>query len=192
MRLKEFELIDNILAVKELPAAVQLFQKIRHEFDDDHQAAAEAARMASVRPRILQDYLLKNGLMESIIMEKYIAFELSKKSRRQLAKVFPPKYPEFVGHHITYKFGVSKDVKIPSLPKVIKVIGYVDDGEGIEALIVSINGSKDRPDGNTYHITWSLDRDKGKKPVDSNKLIASQGFSNVKPIDIKAKAKLLG
>lgn len=192
MRLKEFEIVDRILVSKELSVAVRLFQKIRHKFDDEHAAAAEAARIAGVRPRILQDYLLNNELMESIIMEKYLAFELDKKSRRQLAKVFAPKYPEFVGHHITYKFGVSNDAKIPSVPKSVQVIGYVDDGEGIEALVVSINGSKDRPDGNTYHITWSLDREKGKKPMHSNNLIATQGFKNVKPIKIAVKPKLLG
>ena len=129
---------------------------------------------------------------EIILTEKYIAFELDKKSRRQLAKTFEPKYPEFIGHHITYKFGVPKDVKIPMTPKSIEVVGYADDGEGIEALIIAINGSTDRPDGSTYHVTWSLDREKGKKPVHSNKLIATQGFKNVSPIKIAVKPKLLG
>jgi hypothetical protein len=32
-----------------------------------------------------------------------------------------------------------------------------DDGEGIQALLVSVDGKKVKPDGFPYHITWSLD-----------------------------------
>jgi len=110
------------------------------------------------------------------LFEMYTAHVLDKKTRRELAKTFPPKYPEFVGHHVTLKFGVPKDTPIPSSAKV-EVVGYADDGEGLEALIVSVNGKKVRPDGGVYHITWSLDRSKGRKPVDSNKLVKQDHLS---------------
>ena len=191
--IKEYKFVDRMLSGKHLPAAVLFYKRIRGQFDNAHDAMEVAALELNVRPRVLQNELIKNGLFESERLdEMYIAFELDKKSRRQLAKVFEPKYPEFIGHHITYKFDVPKDAKIPSAPKSVEVIGYADDGEGIEALVVALNGKKDRPDGNTYHITWSLDRDKGKKPAHSNNLIATQGFKNVAPIQIVVKPKLMG
>ena len=124
-----------------------------------------------------------------ILNESFIAFELDGKSRRTLAQRFIPKYPDFIGHHITYKLGGKKD-KLPGMPKSIEVVGYVDDGDGLEALVIAVNGKTVRPDGKTYHITWSLDRSKGKKPAHSNKLIAEKGYIDVDPIQISAKPGL--
>jgi hypothetical protein len=46
-----------------------------------------------------------------------------------------------------------------------------------------IDGSTSRPDGSVYHITWSLGP--GRKPVDSNKVIAHQGYKPVSPVAIE-------
>lgn len=124
-----------------------------------------------------------------LLSESYIAFELDGKSRRKLVQRFIPKYPDFMGYHITYKLGSKKD-KLPGMPKTIEVIGYVDDGDGLEALVVAVNGKTVRPDGKTYHITWSLDRSKGKKPAHSNKLITEKGYIDINPIRIGAKPAL--
>ena len=78
------------------------------------------------------------------LFEMYTAYVLDNKSRRELSKHFPPKYPETVGHHVTVKFGVSKDAPIPR-PAQLKVVGYADDGEGLEALVVSVDGKVNRP-----------------------------------------------
>lgn len=56
------------------------------------------------------------------------------------------------------------------------IVGRVDDGAGVEALVVAIDGTTDRPDGSTYHITWSLDRARGRRAVESNQVIAAQGW----------------
>ena len=114
----------------------------------------------------------------------YIAFELDEQSRNILLKTFPPKYPEVIGHHITHQFGVPEGTKLPSDVKDVKVIGYADDGTSLEALVVDVNGSTQRPDGGTYHITWSLDREQGRKPVHSNNLIKEQGYERISPIQI--------
>jgi len=116
----------------------------------------------------------------------YIAFELDEQSRNILLKTFPPKYPEVIGHHITHQFGVPEGTKLPSDVKDVKVIGYADDGTSLEALVVDVNGSTQRPDGGTYHITWSLDREQGRKPVHSNNLIKEQGYERISPIQITA------
>ena len=92
--------------------------------------------------------------------------------------------------NITHLFGVSKDTALPEVGTV-EIVGYADDGKSIEALIVAIDGSTERPDGKTYHITWSLDREQGKKPVHSNNLIEEEGFEKIDSILIDAKPKFI-
>lgn len=119
----------------------------------------------------------------------YQAFELSGESRSKLRAQFPPKFSDFIGHHITYRFGVKSDLPLPETTD-IKVVGYACNDEGIEALVVEVDGTTVRPDGKTFHITWSLDRDAGFKPVKSNDLVAG-GWDRVNPINITATAKFI-
>ena len=49
------------------------------------------------------------------------------------------------------------DKKRPPKDTSAEVIGQVDDGAGVQAFVVRIDGTTDRPDGRTYHITWSID-----------------------------------
>lgn len=86
---------------------------------------------------------------------------------------------------------MSKDAPLPEQPKEINVIGYVDDGKGLQALLVEIDGKVDRPDGKTYHITLSLDSLLGYKPVDSNKVIAGNEPIEVDPIKVDAVPSLV-
>lgn len=117
----------------------------------------------------------------------YTGYKLTEKSRDMLKILFPPKYPEFVGHHITEKFGVKDPNQTPPTPNSVWVVGHADDGKGIEALLVSIDGSTKRPSGGLYHITWSLDRSKGYKPVDSNKIISNAEPVSPRQIDVTAE-----
>ncbi len=74
----------------------------------------------------------------------------------------------------------------------IKVVGYAFDAAGIEALVVEVNGSILRLDNKIYHITMSLDRTAGFKPVDSNTLISQKGFTKLThAINIDAIAKFI-
>ena len=126
---------------------------------------------------------------KQFMKKSYIAYELSDKDRNHLLSVFPPKYSDVIAHHITYEFGVPEDSDLPQTPKNIQVVGYADDGESIEALVVEVDGKIKRTDGKIYHITWSLDRSKGRKPVHSNDLISKHGYKKVRPIQIKATPK---
>lgn len=118
----------------------------------------------------------------------YTGYELINNSRNLLTEVFPPKYPTFLGHHITETFGVSSDYPPPPYPHEVKVIGYLDDGEGVEGLLVSVDGNVNRPKGGKYHITWSIDKSKGKKPVDTNNLVDEPEMLT-KPIQIEVIPK---
>lgn len=128
--------------------------------------------------------------VKQILHEGYEAFVLDETTRQKLAKTFPPKYPEWIGHHITNRFGVPRGENRPFGQEFqFEVIGYAED-DGIEVLVASRDGSPKRPDGGLYHITWSLDRSKGWKPADSNKVI-TKGVTPVNPIPFTAPFEYL-
>lgn len=122
----------------------------------------------------------------------YVAFILKNTSRSKLLSLFPPKYDKVIAHHVTYQFGVNKDNVI--LPEIydLNVVGYANDENGIEALIVEFNGTTKRLDGGTYHITWSLDHKQGYKPKHSNDLISRFGWEELQhKISINASVEFI-
>lgn len=123
-----------------------------------------------------------------VVKHGYIALELDLQDRAMLAATFPPKFSKFIGHHVTYMFGIKSTVPLPEIHSV-QVVGYACNEDGIEALVCEVNGTQKRSDGKTFHITWSLEPDEGFKPVMSNKLIEQSGYESIHPINITAKAK---
>lgn len=101
----------------------------------------------------------------------YTGYLLDESSREKLLELFPPKYPDVIAHHITEKFGVTKYTEAPEQPKSVKVVGYIDNEENVEGLLIEVNGTLVRESGSKYHITWSIDRSTGAKPVDTNKYV---------------------
>ena len=99
----------------------------------------------------------------------YTAYVLSPSARAEVLKRFPPKFPDVIAHHVTRQFGVSGNAAYIE-PAQVEVVAYVCD-ESLEALVVAVNGTINRPDGKVFHITLSLDKSKGRKPVDSNAVI---------------------
>ncbi|MBP0445627.1 hypothetical protein J8J14_12655 [Roseomonas sp. SSH11] len=103
---------------------------------------------------------------------------LPQEERGPLLALVPPRYPRLVAHHVTLKPGVGKDH--PLRPeKEGRIVGVADDGKGVQALVVEIGGTTDRPDGSTWHITWSLGA--GRKPVESSDVIRSHGWKPLEP-----------
>ena len=66
---------------------------------------------------------------------------------------------------------VAADSPLPQ-EKEGEIVGRADDGKGVEAMIVRISGTTDRPDGSTYHVTWSLAD--GRRAKESNNMLAAQ------------------
>ena len=99
--------------------------------------------------------------------------------RQRLLARFAPRWPDVIADHVT--LDAKADVRTP-LPSSVsaQIVGEFDDGEGLQALVVAVDGSTDRPDGSTYHITWSLDRSRGRKPVESNDVIRARGWRPLK------------
>jgi len=88
--------------------------------------------------------------------------------REALLARFPPRYAVVVAHHVTQKFG---DEAAPAPSETVgEILGEADDGAGVQALVVAIDGSPARPDGAIYHMTWSLAE--GREARESNDAIA--------------------
>jgi len=103
----------------------------------------------------------------------YTGWLVDPDARAGLLARFPPRYGLVVAHHVTLKFG-DRQARPPE-PAVGEILGEADDGLGVQALVVAIGGSPARPDGGTFHITWSLAP--GRQARESNTVIAARGWS---------------
>src|SRR3954467_12450098 len=101
----------------------------------------------------------------------FIGWALDRGQREALLKRFPPRYAEADADHVTLKFGDAA-ARLPTETGG-EIVGEADDGAGVQAMVVRIGGTTDRPDGSTYHITWSLAS--GRKAKESNDVIAARG-----------------
>lgn len=106
--------------------------------------------------------------------KRIIGWLVDAEQRVELLQQFRPAYPDVVAHHVTLAAG--SDRPLPE-PAVGEIVGRADDGRGVEALVVSIGGTTDRPGGGTYHITWSLAE--GRKAKESNDVIAARGWTEL-------------
>jgi galactose mutarotase-like enzyme len=104
-----------------------------------------------------------------------IGWLLAKDDREKLLQQFPPKFEKTVAHHVTLKSEAERD----PLPNDVEaeVVGRTDDESGVEAMVVAIDGTTDRPDGSTYHITWSLAD--GRRARESNDVIRERGWQEL-------------
>ena len=98
-------------------------------------------------------------------------WKLDRRERTELLQQFPPKYRNVVADHVTLAVRASQDAPLPQ-ETTGEIVGRVDDGRGVEAMVVRIDGTTDRPDGSTYHITWSLED--GRKAKESNDVLRAQ------------------
>jgi hypothetical protein len=105
--------------------------------------------------------------------ESVIGWRLDRDQRRELLQQFPPKFPNVVADHVTLKGKAAAEAPLPQESEA-EIVGRADDGKGVEAMVVAIGGTTDRPDGSTYHITWSLAD--GRRAQESNDVIASHGW----------------
>lgn len=109
----------------------------------------------------------------------YSCYKLLPFTRTLLLEQNPPKYSRILAHHATHEFNVSYAHALSGIYDIaahsLECYGYIDSGDGIECFLVAVDGERVRPDGNMYHVTWSLDPKK-YKPVDSNKLIETVDY----------------
>ncbi|AWB08813.1 hypothetical protein A6A40_27770 (plasmid) [Azospirillum humicireducens] len=119
----------------------------------------------------------------------YSGWELPADERGRLLALIPPRYERVVADHVTLQFGAGPQEPLPTATEA-EVIGCADDGEGVQAVVVAIDGTSDRPDGSTYHITWSLEQN--RRPVEANDVIRDYGWRPVEPVTVRLVPRLFG
>ena len=97
-------------------------------------------------------------------------WKLASDERASLLDRFPPKYENVVADHVTLRTGATPETPLPREVEAA-IVGQADDGD-------SLDGTTDRPDGSTYHITWSLGA--GRRARESNDVLRELGW---KPLD---------
>lgn len=103
-----------------------------------------------------------------------IGWKLDRGQRRELLQQFPPKFRNVVADHVTLKTGAAEDSPLPEETEG-EIVARADDGKGVEAMVVRIAGTSDRPGGGIYHITWSLAD--GREAKESNFMLAAQKWA---------------
>ncbi|HEU0098592.1 MAG TPA: hypothetical protein VFQ67_07435 [Allosphingosinicella sp.] len=106
--------------------------------------------------------------------DSVIGWKLDREQRKELLQQFPPRYRNVDADHVTLRTRASADAALPE-ETLGEIVGRVDDGRGVEALVVAIGGTTDRPDGSTYHITWSLEP--GRQAQESNDVLATRDWT---------------
>ena len=113
-----------------------------------------------------QEAAAKAGRGESVI-----GWKLDAEQRTELLQQFPPRFANVVADHVTLAVETADDAPLPEETEGL-IVGQADDGQGVEAMVVAIDGATDRPGGGTYHITWSLAD--GREAKESNDLLAGR------------------
>jgi len=103
-----------------------------------------------------------------------LGWKLAAADRERLLGQFPAKYENVVADHVTLRVGADQATPLPPKPQAA-VVGRADDGDSLECLVVALDGTTHRPDGSTYHITWSLGP--GRKAKESNDVLRERGWT---------------
>ena len=109
-------------------------------------------------------------------------WKLPRDDRAALLQRFPPRYENVIADHVTLRTGAAPDTPLPRKPQA-RIVGRADDGMSLECLVVELDGTTDRPDGSTYHITWSLGQ--GRRARESNDILRDRGWEPLPaPIEV--------
>jgi hypothetical protein len=104
-------------------------------------------------------------------------WKLSNDERLALLERFPPRYENVIANHVTLRVGATPETPLPRKPEVARIVGRADDENSLECLVVELDGTTDRPDGSTYHITWSLGP--GRRARESNDVLRDRGWEYI-------------
>ena len=110
-------------------------------------------------------------------------WKLPRDEREMLLQRFPPEYQNVIADHVTLRTGATAETPLPR-KAAAQIVGRADDGKSLECLVVELDGTTDRPDGSSYHITWSLGP--GRNARESNDVLRDLGWEEIPaPIPIE-------
>lgn len=111
-----------------------------------------------------------------------VGWKIGSERRRALLERLGPRYENVVANHVTLAAEIAVETPLPGKRRA-EIVGHVDDGKGVEAMVVSIDGRTDRPGGGTYHITWSLRP--GREAKESNDVLAERAWQPLRePVSV--------
>lgn len=113
----------------------------------------------------------------------YAGWKLGDDDRTQLLSQFVPTRHNVVADHITAAVGDSA-YTMAIEPAIGTVVGWLDR-DGMQVLVVTVNGSEFASDGRKLHITWSYDD--GRVPADANRIL--QGGWSMLPIPLPIRLR---
>jgi hypothetical protein len=125
---------------------------------------------------------------------RYSALALTKESRNNVFKIYPPTFSLVKCDHVTVNYPAKdEDAKYHNHSFTVLVVGYkIDRGLGVECLVVQVNGQTRRTDGCLYHLTLSLDSNKKAKAVLSNHVLSDYQYQKLnEPFEIETEFKLI-
>ncbi|HEX8579793.1 MAG TPA: hypothetical protein VF655_09405 [Allosphingosinicella sp.] len=99
-----------------------------------------------------------------------LGWKLDPEQRTELLQQFPPQFAHVVAQHVTLKPRASSKAPLPG-ETIGEIVGRATDNKGVEAMVVRIDGTTERPGGGTFHVTWSLGE--GRRPKESNDVLAA-------------------
>lgn len=100
--------------------------------------------------------------------QPYLSFKLTDAERVRLLDQFPPAYPRVLADHVT--IALQQPDTLPVADE-IALLGMADNGRGGQAFVVSVDGTRQRDDGQPWHLTWSVDPAQGVKPWMSGNMV---------------------
>jgi hypothetical protein len=75
---------------------------------------------------------------------------------------FTPNHARVIAEHVTYRYS---DRSVAPTVSDVRAVGWVS-ADGVDVVLVEVDGVRFRPDGRLYHVTVSLGP--GCQPKDSN------------------------
>jgi hypothetical protein len=161
------------------PTVVGMFQPVLALRSDPQRSgrryAAKAAQPKELERKMVTATQAHDQAVEG---DHVIGWKIDPRERESLLVQFPARYGNVVADHVTLRSRVARDAALPEESSG-EIVGWTDDGQGVEALVVRIGGTTERPGGGTYHITWSLGP--GREARESNAAIGKGGWKPVDP-----------
>ncbi len=149
------------------------------EYGSGREAEYEIAKYAAIRDLMYQQAQEREGmsasreelrLPDSFKRTNYSGYYLADRDEvlalLDSEGVFPL-YERVVFEHITLQYPDKETA--PSV-ELVEIVGHASS-DGVQAVLVEVDGVSERPDGKLYHITLSLAE--GHKPAESNAMLAS-------------------
>lgn len=115
----------------------------------------------------------------------YRAYPLTIQDRQKLLLLFVPTHPVVIADHISAQ-ALSTLHLVKEGAATGEVIGHADH-EGLQILVVSVNGVELTGDGTPFHISWSAEQD--AKTRESGAVVKRNGFTRFTqsiPLDLSS------